>query len=157
LWPQVWWFTPPDRMVVAWLVHTTALLLLAAWMARGAWKVEVGPRVKAASSEDVWRNAAKDTTTDASRVAAADAVAAARTTTTTRRSGGCLCLSPGALAAVDYALRAVCFANMTAILFYKLPTGRAVYIFQPCHMTNAILCLLCMLPAGGLADSLFCL
>jgi len=117
----------------------------------------VGPRVKAASSEDVWRNAAKDTTTDASRVAAADAVSAARSDTGTRRSGGCLCLSPTMLTVVDYLLRALCFANMTAILFYKLPTGRAVYIFQPCHMTNAILCLLCLLPAGGFADSLFCL
>lgn len=50
---------------------------------------------------------------------------------------------PAWLKALDYFLRVVCVACLGATLYYKLSTGRLVYCFQPCHLSNLLLTYLC--------------
>lgn len=53
-------------------------------------------------------------------------------------------------------LQVLCWACAAATLFYKGSTGRLIYLLQPCHLSNALLLLLTLLPRGSrLATWLF--
>ena len=55
----------------------------------------------------------------------------------------------GAAAAADAALRAGVWATAASTLWLKLSTGRGLFLLQPCHLSNALLCALTLAPGGG--------
>jgi hypothetical protein len=61
-----------------------------------------------------------------------------------------------ALAAADAALQVACFATLAATLLFKIPTGKAAFLLQPCHWLLTILAFLCTRPDPA-ASPLFAL
>ena len=54
-----------------------------------------------------------------------------------------------ALAALDGALSVAVWATLAFTLWLKLSTGRAVFLLQPCHISNLVLCLLTLAAGRG--------
>jgi len=50
---------------------------------------------------------------------------------------------------VDVALRVSVWATAVSTLYIKLVTGRAIFLLQPCHISNALLCALTLIDARG--------
>jgi hypothetical protein len=54
-----------------------------------------------------------------------------------------------ALFAADMALRAAAWCTAASTLWIKLSTGRGLFLLQPCHLSNALLCALTVVDARG--------
>lgn len=55
---------------------------------------------------------------------------------------------------IDFFLRVVCVMSLILTIGYKAPTGRVAYLFQPCHISNLLLTILCFWK-GELAGKFF--
>ena len=53
------------------------------------------------------------------------------------------------LAAVDGALSMAAWATLAFTIWLKLSTGRAVFLLQPCHISNLLLCMLTLASGQG--------
>lgn len=53
------------------------------------------------------------------------------------------------LAAADAALRVCAWATYAVTLTIKLSMGRAIFLLQPCHVSNALICALTLVDARG--------
>lgn len=120
---ETYWFTSPKHHVVEWVAVHAVLLPFMWWISRGAWVVDVPSADAPVKSADVWAGRARDP---------------AATGTAKPRVHNAWWLN-----AADAVLRVACYAHAAATIYYKASTGRSVYLFQPCHLSNYILCWLC--------------
>jgi hypothetical protein len=118
------WYLSPEQHVVEWFAAHAVLLPIIWVLLKFNWPVDVPRASPAASSRDVWAGKVKDASLSADDVKVTP-------------SSGWL------LNALDWLFRLLCFGHCAATIYYKISTGRAVYLLQPCHLSNYVLCYLC--------------
>ena len=122
---DTYWYTSPKHHVLEWLAFHAVAVPALVLLARRAWRVDVPAAPDAVSSSAVWAGKARDP-------------AAGGGNGGTRRVHSSWWLNT-----LDVLLRIACWGHAAATIYYKTSTGRAVYLFQPCHLSNYILCWLC--------------
>ena len=126
----VYWYTTPQHYVAEGLATHAVLVPLLFLISALPWRVWLRSAVphQSVSSRDVWAGKA----TEGGQPKAVGVVK-----------------DSAWLVGLDIALRAALAVCFVALLVFKLPTGRGMYMLQPCHMNSASYLWLGRWGAGG--------